>query len=226
MARESGKAERQGALLLLVGRVRQMHFKDRRRGIGGIGISGQERCPGAQRDRHRSLGLVFQVRHRIVPPVIDAPRLPNTFQSQVGTRCRDRVAPVVIEFRLASGEHPRRPAHADPQERAVQRPAARRQVIENGAVAESAGGFQIQASRVQGTQGHAADGANRARIAVDDARNRLAKTGGRELSPLGGGQSGGKETILSGQSVCCLHAWAGGQRQRQTQYHFTPAKAG
>ena len=69
--RGAGKAESNGSLLPLPGGVAQMHFKHRARQHGTEEITGKEWRPGAQPHADGRVSLEFQIRDRIMAPIMN-----------------------------------------------------------------------------------------------------------------------------------------------------------
>ena len=73
-----------------------MHLKHRARRVGRLEIARQKRRPDARADRHRGVGFVFQINHRVVAEIVDVLRLFHARQFQVGSgrRCASEIVAV------------------------------------------------------------------------------------------------------------------------------------
>src|SRR5713101_7386473 len=76
--------------------VPQMHLENRARSVRRRTIAWNERRPGSQSHRNRRIGLVLQIRDRIVPPIIDGLRFLDTLDFQSRTRGWNRFAPSIV----------------------------------------------------------------------------------------------------------------------------------
>ena len=65
--------------------IAEMHLKHRARRVGRLEIARQKRRPDTRADRHRGVGLIFQINHRVVAEIFDVPRLFHALQFQVGS---------------------------------------------------------------------------------------------------------------------------------------------
>src|SRR5208282_2213683 len=133
----TGKAERQAALLPRGRLISQAHFENRSWGVGNGSIPRNKRGPGTQPDAHRSARFVFQIRHRVVAPIMNLPGHLDSFNL----------------FRMQCRQDPGLFSHADAEEGLSQWPAGRNERAEHGTVPEGPVRIEIDAPRVNGPQG-------------------------------------------------------------------------
>ena len=133
-----------------------MNLEHGARSIGSLRVARNERRPTPHTHFDRLVRLVLDVSDRVVTPIVRGLNQAHFQHLQVDPERRP-VIPGII-FRLARGERRSLAADADPQIGCIQRTANRREVVEDGAVAEHAGRFEVQRAGVDSAQRHSGSG--------------------------------------------------------------------
>src|SRR5208282_4241823 len=118
MIGKAGEAESQAPLLRGLSLISEVHFKDRARCIGRLGIAGNEGRPAPHADLDRRVRLVFDVSDGIVSPVF---ALLHPAASQVDSQSRPVISRIILS--LARAQDPGAAAAGKSQIGGIQRTA-------------------------------------------------------------------------------------------------------